>query len=497
MSIRLFFFISILHSISSFGQIEQTGNLEMNLAENESDQFLTFSLGANGIIIARRGYNSTETVIELIRLDTTLREVWRGFISLELGLANVSTKVMGKKLFMLFKMQSSTRPDLRILEVDVFNGNYIKYVVNNFIPINLTDFVVTNKSAFIGGYFNYRPLVIHFDFQTQKSKVLPGLLNEQGELNQIKANEDGTTDVLITAKNYEKRKCLWVRSYDQNGNLLKNMILEPEKRKNFIFGRSVKTDSAEQIIAGVYGRFADYSRGIFVSRVNPYGEYETKYYNFADLQNFFKYLKARKAKRIKDRIERRKMKGQKIKFNYRFLVDEVVPYGDQIILLGEAFFPHYSYRSRSFGPMASSYYTYGSRSGDLIFDGFEYTHAVVIGFDKAGNLIWDNSFAINGIRSFQLEQFVKMGPYKDKMILLYTLGNSVQTKIISRAAMEEAPEKVYSKSKSAQLQETPSGKIEPWYDQHYFMYGVKFEHRDKDKTGTGRKVFFINKLSLK
>jgi gamma-glutamylcyclotransferase (GGCT)/AIG2-like uncharacterized protein YtfP len=125
-------------------------------------------------------------------------------------------------------------------------------------------------------------------------------------------------------------------------------------------------------------------------------------------------MKARREKRVKEKIERRRIKGKKIKFNYRVLVQELIPFGNQYILLGEAFYTHYTY------------------PGNVqVFDGYQYTHAVVIGFDKNGKLMWDNSFEINDVKTYALEQYVKIYPQKEGIILLYLYENTIRSKIIS------------------------------------------------------------------
>src|SRR5258708_7441308 len=302
--------------------------------------------------------------------------------------------------------------------------------------------------------------------RTDRSRILPGFLNELGELIQLKTYSNGNVDVIISAKNSSRRKCIWIRHFDSNGDLLKTIILEPEEKKHLIFGRAAKMNDDSQIIAGVYGRNSTYVRGVFVADVNAYGEYKIHYYNFADLKNFFHYMKANREKRIKERIERRKIKGKKIKFNYRLMVHELVPYNDQFIMLGEAFFPRYSTRSST--PFGSSYspWSYGlpitySRTygSDLVFDGYQYTHAVAIGFDKNANLVWDNSFEINGI-------------IKGDQVIEGTVQNSMST------------------NNNKEAISTQNGKLEYWYGNHFFVHGVQYI-KSNDNT---RKVFFIAKL---
>jgi len=92
----------------------------------------------------------------------------------------------------------------------------------------------------IGGYFNRVPVVIYYALATEKTKILPGLFNEVGELTQVRTYEDGTIDVLISALNIKGQKTIWVKNYDPDGELLSNQALEPEDNKNLIFARSIK-----------------------------------------------------------------------------------------------------------------------------------------------------------------------------------------------------------------------------------------------------------------
>jgi hypothetical protein len=355
--------------------------------------------------------------------------------------------------------------------------------------------------VWLAGYFNYRPLVLYVDMRIQKAKILPGFFNEVAELTQLKAQADGTVDVIMMAKNVDRLKCLWIRSYDSEGNLFKTTIVTPDAKKNFIFGRSVKTADNRTMVVGVYGRYTDYSRGIFVSEIDPAGEYSTQYYNFGDLKNFFSYLKVKRQQRIKSRIERRKVKGRKIKFNYRLLVHELVSYNNQVVMLGEAFYPHYAYRSRGLGGVGvNTYYAYSSTRGDLVFDGFQYTHAVVIGFEPGGKLLWDNSFEIKDVRTFQLEQYVKMGRQNDRLGLLYPYQNTVRSKVISGSTVLEGKTNNAMKTNYSndfvKDKETQLSKLDYWYDNHFFVYGVQTIRSNIDKE-VSRKVFFINKIRFK
>jgi hypothetical protein len=299
--------------------------------------------------------------------------------------------------------------------------------------------------------------------------------------------------------NFQRQRTIWIKNYDAEGDLITNYSLEPDENKHLIFGRAIKTSGNTQIVAGVYGnRSAEYSRGIFLASIEPSGLQQIRYYNFADLENFFKYMKAKREIRVKKRIERKKIKGKKIRFNYRFLVHEIVPYNDQFVLLGEAFYPKYIHTDRGY----TGFFTYGGNPNAIIqrgriFDGYYYTHAVVMGFTPEGKLIWDNSFEINDVRTFTLEQFVKLEVQDDKIALLYLYEDKLRTKIIQNNDVIEGksidPIKPKFDNDVITRNNSEISKLEYWYQNYLYAYGV--QHIENPTVAKPkRKVFYINKV---
>jgi hypothetical protein len=375
----------------------------------------------------------------------------------------------------------------QVYEIILNKGTYTKFLVRNSIPFVPRIFEVNANGALIGGYFNRTPLVLFFEFGTQKSKILPGLLNEAGELNQIKINADETFNVLISAKNYQRQQTLWVKNYDSFGRLQRNIMLQPEDNNHLIFGRAIQANNS-QIITGVYGgKSSEYSRGLFIARLTNDGAQQIKYYSYADLENFFKYMRAKREKRVKERINRKRIKGKKAKFQYRFLVHELVPYKNQFVLLGEAFYPRYRHIEGVYGQEPKASY---------VFDGYQYTHAVVLGIDGNGTLLWDNSFEINDVKTFTLEQFVKMDAQKEKIALLYLYDNNIRTKVIQDSVVLEGKTSIpLIPNDDPESKKTGDvSKLDYWYDDYFLTYGVQ----DIGSAFLGRnrkKVFFVNKVS--
>jgi hypothetical protein len=199
-------------------------------------------------------------------------------------------------------------------------------------------------------------------------------------------------------------------------------------------------------------------------------------------------MKASREKRVKERIARKKIKGKKLRFQYRFLVHEFVTYQNQYILLGEAFYPKYKQLDRN--------YSFAASGSMLVFDGYQYTHAIIIGFDATGNLIWDNSFEINDVKSFTLEQVVKMDVQKDKVALLYLFDNKIRSKIIQNNDVLEGKtfNQLNTEFQKSGLEDDPNiSKLDYWYAHNFLAYGTKTNPNSR-VANQPRRIFFINKV---
>lgn len=479
-------------------QVLQTNRFEISTSRDEVS-FDVIPAQEDGLFLFRRIGTDKQDHIQLLKLDTAFREQWKGFLPIEDRYVLVGKKVDAKKLYFLLRYRDFSKNNFQLYTIDIDSGNFVRHDIRNFIPFTPSEFQVTRNGAIMGGYYNQVPVVIYYSFETQRAKVLPGLLNESGELTQLKAYPDGTFDVLISARNYKGQNTIFIKSYDAGGDLLRNFSLEPTDNSHLIFARSMKTSGNLEVVAGVFGgRNSLYSRGLFLAALDADGNQQLRYYNYGDLDNFFKYMKAKREARVKQRIERRKVKGKKTRFNYRFLVHEIVPYKNQFILLGEAFYPKYVSTDRTFAPF---FYNSGGGPSNLmrdgrIFDGYYYTHAVVMGFDQNGKLLWDNSFEINDVKTFTLEQFVKLEFQGDRIALLYLYDNELRTKIIQDEEVLEGKTieniKTSFEKDVIKKEQTAMNRLDYWYRDYFYAYGVQeIANNDRGK----RRVFFINKIS--
>ena len=497
----LFLLITLYNN--SFSQLIQPNRFEIPLGDNE-EPYNVLKGDKEQLLLFRRIFNidtKEGQLWEVLQLDTMFQMMWKQTYVIDNKFTFVKYHYHKEQLHLLFTNSSGNKTDLELITVNTAVGKGVHHHIENFIPFNLTEFKSSKYGVLIGGYYNYRPLVLYYNFESKKTKVLPGFYHEKSELIQLKVNEDETVDIILSGTFYgnRKKKILEIKTFDYEGNILRNTLLDNIDDKNLLYGRSCGWNKETKFIAGTYGkRNSEYSRGVFLANINQYGEHKVNFYNYGDLKNFFSYMRAKREKRVRSRIERRKINHKKIKFNYRLLVHDVFQKGDQYIMLGEAFYPKYIHSTVA---SASGIFQQIGRSGsESIFDGYRYTHAVVLGFNSKGKLLWDNSFEITDVKTFEREQFVKVNVEEDRIVLLYVYDNVIRSKIIKENEVLEGKtfDELKLKFDNDVVTKTNNNHtvgLEKWYGNTFFAYGVQ---NIKNTIASGlkieRKVFFLNKI---
>ncbi len=502
----LIILISLHLSHRGYAQVEQPSRFEIEV-EWQDEYFNIISAEENGLFLIRKNaekIQKSDLTWEITVLDTTLAVKWRKDIYLNLSYDLLGYDYYKNKVFLLFAMPESYKDDHIILEVDMISGLYQTYNVKRSLNIQLTEFEILDNSAIFGGYFNNKPTILQYIFKEGKTLALPGFYEERSRLIDVHINDEkGILTVLTTIRTVNKNYSIVVRQFEKDGTMIENTAIVPENNTSLLDARYVTIDNDIDLIAGTYSnKNLRSSRGIFLAHIDENEEQTLKYYNYGELQNFFSYMKAKREKRVQERIKRKKIKGKKLKFNYRLLVHDIIKYENEYILVGEAYYPKYNSTSYYGGYGYTNYYpNYSPRrsQNNSYFAGYKYTHAIVIGFGKQGELHWDNSFEINDITSYDLKQFVEVDPQEDEIVLLYNYESVIRSKLIKDEEVVEGKsfDDINLKFDDDEVENDDSdfGGLESWYKDRFYAYGVQKIKNLKDSgVKLNRKVFFINKI---
>ncbi len=494
-------FMLMLLATAAQAQLKQPARLEMEL-KREDDEFSVIPAGTEGVFLHKRNvkestYNTN--VYDLHLYDTTLVERWKSRLEVNVTASYRGWEYRKGKLYLLFSEPKNRATDYHLYTIDTETSFIRGYNIQSDLQIELTEFTALENLVLMGGYVNYRPAVFAYDLGNEQFKVLPGLYLNNSELLELKVStEQKTFTVLYSDQTPEKQQTVGSKTYDATGELLFEYRLKPEKDHYLLYGRTTTFGDDAVYIAGTYANSnSKFSRGIYVASVAPDGMQKINYYNYGEFKNFFSFMKDKRQQRMKDRIKKRLAQGKKVKLNYRLLVHDVIEVDGTHILLAEAFYPKYVNRS------SGSYFSNFNRAGDTYqqqyLEGYKYTHAVVVGFDDKGKVIWDNSFEINETLSPQLDKLVHVMPNPDYTVLLYSYDGAIRTKIIQNDKVlegkNEAKLALQNETDVLSYMDKEASTLLPWYGPYFFAYGTqRIKSKTSDNPGFTRRVFFINKI---
>ena len=346
-SLTIFIFLILvvqLCTFKSFGQLQQPQRLELVMDDGEKEDYRVVSANTRGLIVYRQVKN-TETKMDrkykVILIDTALNKVWEESYFIHLKYIQIGFEYADNYFYLLFQRNTeSLKAELFVMRINLDTRISETFLIERDYAMELSEFEVLGNTLIFGGYANNLPSIITYKFGQIQARALPGFYNEKSQIQHMETDDERRIfNVLEAYRTKDGRKTISFKSFNENGDLIKNINLMPSDDKSLLFGRAISLDNNVDLIVGTYTRKrSDMSRGIFLARISQEGDQEINYYNYADLKNFFSYMKAKREKRLKERIERRKIKGKKNKFNYHLLVHEVVPWEGRFIMIGEAFY---------------------------------------------------------------------------------------------------------------------------------------------------------------
>jgi hypothetical protein len=235
------------------------------------------------------------------------------------------------------------------------------------------------------------------------------------------------------------------------------------------------------------------SSGFFTCRIRNGIQTDIRFKNFLDLKNFQNIIGDKDMAAIKRRAEKQNRSVSDYAQEVSLLVHPLVVHGDQVIFTGESYVPEYHPENfTEFDFYGRPYInTYN------VFDGYRFTSAIIAGFDKTGNLMWDNSMEIRNLISAELKP--KVNVYcsaSDTMVLCYSSEARIASKIIRENEVVEkldfsAMEQLYPEDKM--LTESKNYMVS-WHGPYFLCYGYQEIKNINSSENKKRLVYYFTKV---
>ncbi len=504
---------------------QETTRVELPIPD-KSETYQTIPLGERGVLlISQSGKNAYNVQL----FDTDLERRWSIDGTIENNLDYVASTYDGGSVFLLFSRYRSSI--YQIVKVNIGPGFVETFTINTLDRFEITDFKSLGYALFMAGTVRNEPVLIYTDLHSQQTKVLPSAIRGS---NAIQSIEIDTTHQLVNVsfavKNRKEIKIV-AHTYDAAGQRYSQVMVEPEDDYSFLNGKLQILNDSVQLMIGTYGyrnmqnSNSAASQGMFISKILYSQVQYTRYHSFTDFANFFSFLNERQQEKMERRIRKKKDSGKDLKLNYRLLVHDVIPKGDQYVMVSEVFYPEYRSNNNNIMGMNSfmNPYMYGSPFGrglynpylwnpffgsgprggygNQVFDGFIYTHAIVADFDKDGRLLWDNSISFDNVKSMELKEKINVQVSDEgRTQLVYSKDGAITSKIIQGRQVVDSGKRVElpTGQEGDKVRKTSTDDVDFWYGNHYLAWGIqRIVNPAGDVQSRGRRnVFYLNKITF-
>lgn len=513
---------------SAFNSIAQSVKRIEIPSNGDENRFQVIGIGDEGILLLSK---TSKKTFNITKFDAELQQTWSVDGDLEENQSYVDFYRDGRNVYFLFSRYNS---DLyQIIKVSTGIGLMQKFAFENISHFEISEFKVHNDFAYLAGMVKEEPVLMSVNLFKLQPRILAGGLKGVASISSLDFDDENNLLVVSYSVKKGRSSYMVVKRINENGKIVEQLSVEPEDDYGLLTGKLFSLQDGTQLMIGNFG-YKGYqsngvpmSQGLYISKVDEENPEYVKLHSFTEFKNFFKFMSQKQQEKIERQISKKRDKGSDLRLNYRVLVHDIIQKDNQYILVAEVFYPEFRNNNNFYGPglynspfwspygyssglNALRYSRYfgmnswawnpwlwsGSRSFDnQQFDGFKYTHAVVAGFDQKGNLIWDNSFSFDNVKSNELKEKVKIKLDNDDITLVYSNKGKLASKIVKGSNVVEGNKviEVSTDQEGDKVRDTATDDIEYWYGDYYLAWGYQ---KISNKSGGSRKVFYLNKIAF-
>ncbi len=494
-------FISVAQSTdesaSQYRNIQQTGRYEYHISKTDFD-FTIIPADDYGLaVVTERKSFENNKLWSTTYLDTALQQVWKMNVSIPWSL-----ELMGyehyKSKFYLLGIKHAYSLDYSVLEIDKDTKDTVWFNMRSLFPIELTEFEVVGRSLIFGGYTEGNAVVLLYDLEKRKFKVLPNFFREKRELIKVLPNDHNGTFAVLHADDLPSRqKSIEYRIYDQYGKeQLRKEMIPPE---GITYRSCLMTFDSTNILylGGTYAlRNQKNIAGYMFT--NKYGE--MKHVPQNNLPNVFQYLGEKREGKAVEKATKLSRKGKVLHRGYRVSLSELIFTNGHLVLHSEAYYPKYS-NYTAFSPVMPGTINYGLGDFGSRLTSYDYSHSCVIGVSDEGVLKWSNTFEYQDLVTFSLSNQSTVSYVSDTLTWLYANQDLISSRVLSAGnrlwiAQQDSIKLGTDELKAVNFSRYAS-KISRWYDDNFYISGKQsITKKDRKGMNGSKQFFYVNKISL-
>lgn len=373
--------------------------------------------------------------------------------------------------------------------------------VRGMLPKSLYigDMVVLGDFAYFYGSLKKAAYLVSINWKTGDIHPIPVNIHnfkpKQLLIDHFQVIENSNEVFLYVKARIKKLTKLYVVRLDADGEKKDIFDMSGNLSRTIVNVTASSIGGDRYIFTGTYSSsHSNSSEGLFFCEAQKGEINYIKYYNYLDLKKFLSYLPEKKQERIEKKKEKTKKQGGELKLNCLIASHDVIPVADGYIFLGEAYYP--TYRTETYTTVSANGTT--TTTTRRVFDGYQYTHAVLAKFSKEGELMWDQSFEMwPDYKPYSVRTFISF-PSKPVSSIDMVFAN--RNLIISKSVdfdgegMSFSAREIPTDNQGDRTKYSFSN-MDYWYDNYFVAYGIQVIKNKNEEAGKRRrKVFFIAKI---
>ncbi len=500
--IGIFLLLSYLCHVS-LGQVSYENRLEIEL-KDEYENEKVHEFAEKGFLISAVNSKSKgkEDEWKFESFDTDLKAIDEKhlFINDDLRLdETVSTQV---RLHALFK---DKKGNYELLSIDA-GGLAHERVSGSFMKkAYVRDMAVLGDYAFFNASIKGTPYLFSINWKTGEQKLIPiSVLNVKPKKLKILGFQyiEESSEMLLFV-NYEAVKNetdLYMVKLNPNGEKDAEYNLSKEIDQNLVSATASYLSTNNFVITGTYSsKSTSSSEGIYFAQVYKDEIGFINFYNYLDLENFLNYLPEKRQKKLENKKERKEKRGKEYTRNYLMVSHEILNLKDGFIQLGEAYYKTYRTETYTTTQVVNGV-TQTRTETRQVFDGYQYTHAILAKFNINGELVWDQTFEMwPTYKPFTVKRFISVSDVTENSInMVYLSRNRIHSKAFDyngEVLLDRESEVLETEFSGDELKGMAITNIDYWYDNYFIAFGTqKIINKGDKEVDRKRKVFFVSKI---
>jgi hypothetical protein len=514
----------VLFSLPGYAQLEQPARFEKT-QKSSDDDFTVVSLKEDGIALFRETdkYKDGKHSWQVILLDTALNQKVDTLLSVDREFSVIGYEHSSTGLTLLFQMGDFTKRKLILCTLNLHSFEITQTDIKTELDIRLTHFNCIGPNVLLGGYISNEPAIILYESNKASVQIVPGFLQRNTELLDMRVNENSTFNVVMVERNSNESKRIIFRTFDSQGKLLLEDTIEPDESRTIqtAICSSLKRDDI--IILGTWGtRNAARSYGFYTTMINPFEEQKIMPIAFGELTHYLDYLKPKRAQKIKAKTKTALESGKLYDYTNTVMPYKIIEHDKGFLALAE----NYSLVSKStpmyynnptnpawnnpynavnpyynMYPTSRLYRPQGYSSNVANEEEIKTYSSALLSFNSKGILENDYSIKLEDVKISSLHQVTDANFQKEMIVFLYKKENTIYYKRIDPLNEEVVEEKQLVRLKDPfdefRNEQENSGGVKQWYSAFFYAWGYQTIRNIQAETDKTREVFYINKLVVR